>query len=318
MADRASWLLLSVQLPGRPAYARVKLWRRLREIGAVSVHGGLHALPGHDGHLALFERIAGEVRAAGGQALIFDARAHGGDGAVLEAEARAARAREIAEWMRDADDLLARQPRPDEVARMRRRLQRIEAVDFFGVGAGGEARAKLEALAAAGSGHPDVRNLGPGPSFRARQLHGRVWVTRRNVGVDRIASAWLISRHIDPRPRFRFVDPLRYAHEPRELRFDMADGEFTHEEDRCSFETLLLRGGVVADRGLIALAELIHQLDLSDGKFDRPEAESLSVALDGICARTAKDAERIRQSAVILDRLHAHLNGCGQRDEPRP
>lgn len=312
MADRVSWLLLSVQLRAGPAYPRVKLWRQLREAGAVSVHGGVHALPASEDHLAFFERIAADVRTAGGQAFLFDAQAVGGGDTALRVEFNAARQKAIAAWMRDADDLLARQPDARDVARMRRRLQRIQANDFFDAIARAGSSAKLDALTAAAARHPEVGTHRPGPNFRASQLHGRVWVTRRDVGVDRIASAWLISRHIDPRPRFRFVDPLRYVHDARELRFDMADGEFTHEEDRCSFETLLLRGGVAADRGLTALAEMIHQLDLWDGKYDRPEAGDLLAALDDICAGSAKDLERIRQSTAILDRFHAYLDDAAE------
>jgi len=312
MADRLSWLLLSVQLRAGPAYPRVKLWRQLREAGAVSIHGGVHALPASDDHLVFFERVAANVRTAGGQAFIFDAQAVGSGDAALRAEFNAARQKEVAAWMRDADELLARQPDTSDVARMRRRLERIRANDFFGALTQSGSSAKLDALTAAAARHPEVKAHRPGPSYRASQLHGRVWVTRRDVGVDRIASAWLISRFIDPRPRFRFVDPPRYVRDPRELRFDMADGEFTHEEDRCSFETLLLRGGVAADRGLTALAEVIHQLDLRDGKFDRPEAEDLLAALDGICAGSAKDLERIRRSTAILDRFHAHFNGAAE------
>jgi hypothetical protein len=67
---------------------------------------------------------------------------------------------------------------------------------------------------------------------------GRVWVTRRNVFVDRIASAWLIRRFIDPRAEFKFVPARGYTPRPGELRFDMFEAEFTHEGDRCRFETL--------------------------------------------------------------------------------
>ncbi|NWM25049.1 chromate resistance protein, partial [Escherichia coli] len=79
--------------------------------------------------------------------------------------------------------------------------------------------------------HPDVS--GPGaPELTPAELKRRVWVTRRHVHVDRIASAWLIRRFIDPEASFKFVEGKGYVPEPDELRFDMADAEFTHEGDR--------------------------------------------------------------------------------------
>jgi hypothetical protein len=307
MANDSPWLLLSLQLAAGPAYPRVKLWRRLREAGAVSIHGGVHALPNSPDHLALFDRLADETRKGGGQALVFAASTSETCHADLRACFDDARAAEMAEWVRDADALLSRQPSSAEISRMRRRLERLETIDFFGTCPRDGARAKLGKMTAAASRHPDVSAHGSGTSFRAPQLHGRVWVTRRNLGVDRIASAWLIGGFIDPRPRFRFVDPHRYVHQPRELRFDMADGEFTHEEDRCSFETLIVRGGIAPDPGIVAVGEVIHQLDVDDGKFNRPEAAELAAALDAICRDAQNDLDRVRLASPLLDALHARL-----------
>src|SRR3546814_3572250 len=85
--------------------------------------------------------------------------------------------------------------------------------------------------------------------------------------------------------------------ESGELRFDMADAEFTHEEDRCSFETLVLRAGL-DDPALTAIGELIHELDIADGKFDRPETPGLGAMLNGICASSEDDHERIARGKI--------------------
>lgn len=303
----ATWLLLSLQLPSQPAYLRVKVWRRLRAAGALSLHGGMHALPLRQSNADLFASVLDEARRAGGEGLLFHATAPGHSHASLEAQFRAAHETSRSRWEADATALLKGRPSLVDVRRMRRRLEHIEAIDFFGARQGWT-EDMLRSLDEAVARHPDVRRSEPAGTFRKPELLARTWVTRRNVQVDRIASAWLIRRFIDPRARFRFVDPTRYAHQRRELRFDMAGGEFTHEGDACSFETLILRGGLSGDRGLGSIAEIIHQLDIDDDKYSRPEAPSLAAALQALCAAIPKDTDRIEQAAPLFDSLYDRLS----------
>lgn len=140
-------------------------------------------------------------------------------------------------------------------------------------------------------------------------LRGRTWVTRRGVYVDRIASAWLIRRFVDPKARFRFVADAASPIRRRELRFDVANGEFSHEGDHCTFETLVARLGLV-DRGgraLSRVAEIVHDIDLKDGKFGRPEAAGVAQLLDGLVAAEPNDARRLRQGAEIFENLYRGL-----------
>src|SRR4029077_21228180 len=110
----------------------------------------------------------------------------------------------------------------------------------------------------------------PGQRARREDYRRRVWVTREGVGIDRMGSAWLIRRFIDPAARFKFVSAKGYVPKPRELRFDMFEAEFTHEGDRCTFEVLIERMGL-DDPGLRPLAEIVHDVDLKDAKFRRDE-----------------------------------------------
>jgi hypothetical protein len=135
-------------------------------------------------------------------------------------------------------------------------------------------------------------------------LKDRVWVTRQGVHIDRIACAWLIRRFIDQRATFMFVPPRGYIPDPRELRFDMFAAEFTHEGDRCSFEVLLARSGL-DDPALTAIAEIVHDIDLKDGKFGRQEASGIKMLVAGICADTRDDDQRLARGAAIFDDLHA-------------
>ena len=134
----------------------------------------------------------------------------------------------------------------------------------------------------------------------------RVWVTRRGIKVDRIGSAWLIRKAIDPEARFKFVDPAGYEPEPGELRFDMFDGEYTHEGPRCTFETLLARFDLT-DPALAALAEIVHDVDCKDALFGRVEAPGLAAFIQGLAATTADDATRLERGSMMFDALYASL-----------
>ena len=134
---------------------------------------------------------------------------------------------------------------------------------------------------------------------------GRTWVTRANVHVDRMASAWLIRRFIDAEAKFRFVAGRKRA-EPGEIRFDMYDGEYTHEGDRCTFEVLVTRF-VSGDVGLARMAEIIHDIDLKDEKYGRAETAGIAMLVNGIVASCPGDEERLERSRAMWDDLYAQL-----------
>jgi hypothetical protein len=135
---------------------------------------------------------------------------------------------------------------------------------------------------------------------------GATWVTRRGVHIDRIASAWLIRRFIDPDASFSFVAARGYKPSPGELRFDMFDAEYTHEGDRCTFETLIDHFGL-RDKALRAIAEIVHDIDCKDGKFAREEAAGIAGVIAGIVAGQGDDATRIERGAAMLDDLYANF-----------
>ena len=137
---------------------------------------------------------------------------------------------------------------------------------------------------------------------------GAVWVTRRGVFVDRIASAWLIRRFIDPDAHFRFVPAKGYRHAEREIRFDMYQGEYTHVGDRCTFETLLATFAL-DDPALHTIGEIVHDIDLKDEKFGQPETAGIHAVIQGIAASTHDDVERLSRGALVLDGLYRKLSG---------
>jgi hypothetical protein len=137
-------------------------------------------------------------------------------------------------------------------------------------------------------------------------------VTRQGVQIDRIASAWLVRRFIDPGARFKFVPGTGYRPQPGELRFDMFEGEFTHQGDRCTFEVLLGHAGL-ADPALRAIGEIIHDIDLKDGKYGRAEAAGVRSLVAGIAASSTDDEQRLARGAALLDDLYSSF--AGNREE---
>ncbi len=133
---------------------------------------------------------------------------------------------------------------------------------------------------------------------------GATWVTREGIKVDRIASSWLIRRFIDPKARFKFVPAKGYKPLAGELRFDMYGGEYTHEGERCSFETLLLRFGL-KEAALRHMGEIVHDVDCKDGKFGRSEAVGVASLIQGIAAAYASDEDRLARGSAAMDDLYA-------------
>jgi hypothetical protein len=295
--EPANWLLLLHQLPAKPAYARVKLWRRLQSLGAVAVKNAVYALPASSQAQEDFEWALKEIAAADGEGMIVDARLIDGlsDDAVrgLFNSAREADYRTLAKEIRGMEKDAA----PAQVARLRAEAARIAAIDFFGANGREDVEARLAALAG-----PDAA---PAPaSAPLVSGSGHVWVTRRRVHVDRIGSAWLIRHFIDPDATFKFVPAKGYKPRRGELRFDMFEAEFTHEGDRCTFEVLLQRSGI-DEPALTAISEIVHDIDLKDGKFARAEAGGIAALIDSLAQADISDQERVERGAQLFDNLYA-------------
>jgi hypothetical protein len=136
---------------------------------------------------------------------------------------------------------------------------------------------------------------------------GTTWVTRAGVFIDRIASAWLIRRFIDAQACFKFVAPQGYQPEQGELRFDMFDAEFTHEGERCTFETLLHRFALT-EAALTAIGEIVHDIDCKAEHFGRPETAGVAAMIRGIADLHADDDTRLQRGGEVFEVLYAALN----------
>jgi len=309
-----SWLLLIHQLPTKPAYLRVKIWRRLQDIGAVAVKNAVHALPMNEETQEDFEWLLREIHEGGGEAFVCEARLIDG---LSDEEVRTlfdrARDADYAELAKEAQGLAKSLRRKGagntaaglrvQIARLRKRLAEIAAIDFFGAIGRETAEGLLRGLEAQLDKDEPVASKTKTEPNLAETLRNRVWVTREGVYADRIASAWLIRRFIDPEARFKFVSGKGYRPQEGELRFDMFEAEFTHEGDKCTFEVLLERAGL-KDSALRAIAEIIHDIDLKDEKFGRTEVAGIRTLLDGIRSSTSNDTRRIERGTEVFNDLY--------------
>ncbi|MEV4932636.1 chromate resistance protein [Sphingobium sp. LMA1-1-1.1] len=306
------WIALLHQLPTKPPYLRVKIWRRLQAIGAVAIKNAVHVLPKTLEHEATLQELLNEIVAGGGEAILIEARLLAGmNDADIQALFDGARDADYDEITQSARRLLETGPASgSEIARLQKRMNEVLALDYFRAQRRQDAEVALAELVRQRYEHPDISRTEP-PAEHPPDLKSKVWVTRSGVHVDRIACAWLIRRFVDPVATFKFVDARTYLPGPDELRFDMAEAEFTHEEDRCSFETIMLRAGLSDDPALAAIGEIIHDLDIADGKFNRPETAGLGAILSGVCASTDDDLQRIAQAGETLNQFHAFFSARG-------
>jgi hypothetical protein len=294
------WLLLIHQLPPKPDYFRVKIWRRLQGIGAVAIKNSVYALPFSAEATEDLQWLRKEITAGGGEASV--CRASFVDGlsdSQIEALFRAARDAEYAELTRAAE----KTDSPSDSSRLERRLRDIAALDHFGASGRKAAEAAVAKL--------KTRKTTRGKPERS-PVKGHLWVTRPDVHVDRIASAWLIKRFIDTRARFTFGEAREGA-----VSFDMFEGDYTHEGDRCTFETLLHRFGLEQDATLRAIAEMVHDVDCKDGKFGRDETAGFAQLIAGIVKRNARDEARLERGAELLNDFYESIRPSPPERSPQ-
>jgi hypothetical protein len=311
------WLLLLYQVPTHPSNARVKTWRRLQQIGAISQRGSAYVLPNTAEAREDFEWIRSEIVAMGGLASVFTAASiDGRTDDELVAAFRAARDRDYKSLLTDLTALERRLRSPRSTRRApppsarralgasRDQLAAITAIDFFSSPLRAEAEAAIARVEAS------VLGIGaPGPDgdakvvASAQDYRGRVWVTRPKPGVDRMASAWLIRTFIDPQAAFTFRDRPGVD----EVPFDMYEGEFSHRGDLCTFEVLVQRFAI-DDRAVHRIGEIVHDLDLRDSRFKPPEAATVGALVDGLRSIHDDDHATLRSGVEMFQALHRSMS----------
>lgn len=314
--SKKEWLLLIHQIPLKPSYLRIKIWRRLQQVGSVALKQSVYVLPKNEQSFEDFEWISKEITEGGGEFSLCEACFMEGltDEQVISMF-RAARKEDYDKIIREArilqDELSARQSPSAEamvklkshLSKLHTRLNEVQAIDFFPPPERSTAEALLAGLDTEIKGAPRSQET---IKRSLCELKGLTWVTRNNVFVDRIACGWLIKRFVDKKAKFKFVSSNQNISKPREVRFDMVEGEFSHEGNRCTFEVMVERLGI-GEQALVPIAEIVHDLDLRDEKFHRVEAAGLGVLLNGVVMAHSSDRERLERGGELFNALYEYF-----------
>jgi hypothetical protein len=304
-------LLLLVGVPPTPSSLRVRVWRRLRTLGAVPLKRSAYLLPDTPERYEDFQWLAQEIQREGGEATLIRVQQIENLGAAevlaLFHEPRdqdykrlAARYRKVLQGLeRKSAGKSARLA--EELARLTKDHERIRALDFFDAPGGAEVR-RLEEAIAMRARKPETMRREERPSLDLSKLRRRRWVTRPRPHIDRIASAWLIKRFIDPEAEFLFAEPAGFPSDA--VPFDAPGVELSHQGEDCTFETLVKRARL-RDRRLVRLAEIVHEADLRDGKFPHEEARGIDVAIRALLAASPDDAQVLAQGMTLFEGLYA-------------
>jgi len=304
----AHWLMFMFQLSARRASKRVSVWRKLQKYGALNWKNCAYILPLDSGNLEKFHWLQAEVQKYQGQGSVVEvSRVHNFTNKQVMALFSGVRALQYERLIRDARLTLrsAAGRSPGQLLqgfrRLNRRLSDLMAIDFFGCGKRKEAEDLMKEL------EERTRAYGRGSVASRKKVEeysGRVWQTRPRPEVDRVGSAWLIQHFIDPKAKFVF-SPDAEAY-PKAIRFDMFGGEFTHVGDHCTFETLI-KHFRLRERRLAQIAQLIHDGDLEDNKFGRPEGKAIELITKGWGKMEWPDQEILRKGFELFDALYLTL-----------
>jgi hypothetical protein len=322
------WILLVHQLPARPTNLRVRIWRKLQKLGAVAIKNSVYVLPANEKTHEDCQWLKQEIESTGGEVAVFQANSvAGATEKEIVATFQKARDEEFANLTAQLDGLagsVRAQTRgrhltagrlashETELDRLHAELERVSENDFFAAKsrtAALKSYERCQKLLRAAQAPPDGKLSGPAAKDNVLAVHdhqGRRWVTRRNIHIDRLASAWLIKQFIDKRPRFYFVAEDEKIENG--IPFDMFGAELTHHGEDCTFETMVKRFGLSHIKGLRELGQIVHDIDLKDDKFHRLEAAGLKAMIDGLCEKISDDRKRLQQASVIFDSLFALLD----------
>lgn len=316
-----SWLLLVASLPTSSSAARMRLWRGLKALGAIPLRDGAYLLPASGSREQALRELGDECSREGGTSWLMSVQ----PGSSEEEQAyrqlfdRGEEYEELRGNWKELNRGLAALS-ASELTRLRKRLQRefeaIRSIDFFpgdhsseAIAAWTDLNGRIAQLLSPDEPHETSAGI---PRLDSREYRGRTWATRRRMWVDRVASAWLIRRFIDPEAKFRWLE--RPSDCPKSvLGFDFDGAAFTHVGERVTFETLLASFGLEEDAGLVRLGTLVHHLDV--GGDPVPEAAGFEAVMTGARERLADDDALLAEMTPVLDSLHTHFVRAASRNK---
>lgn len=312
--QKSGWLLLIASLPTSGATARMRLWRGIKALGCVALRDGAYLLVERQQHADALADLAAQTNSEGGQAWVVDVvpRSAADNEAFQALFERSSEYAEMNAALTEARKALSSQT-PAEITKTLKRLRKerdaLQRIDFFPNQASLDAEAAWADFEEAvntllSPGEPQAQER-PIPHLSRANYQGRTWATRRNLWVDRVASAWLIQRFIDSDARFLWLDSPAQC-PPDALGFDFDEAVFTHVGDKVTFEVLLASFHIEMTPGMEKLAALVHALDV--GGMVPPEATGFEAILTGARARLNNDDALLAEIGTVLDSLYTHYN----------
>ena len=299
-----SWLLLLFSLPTKRKSERVAVWRRLKKMGAVQMKTSTYLLPDEPAQYEQFQWLAQQIRDYGGDSTLVRAQQIEGltrDEVVsLFNTAREAEYSDLKKALRNFISprrKLNAELAAVELERLTKQFRELRQIDFFDSARGHEVAMLLRRA----EGPRRARKL---QLLEAKQYRGKTWLTRPRPEIDRVGSAWLISKFIDPNAKFVFAPSTQSV--PGAIPFDMLDAEFSHHGNNCTFETLVKRFAL-ADKAVARIAEMIHDADLDDAKFQRVEGVGIDRVLKGWAKQGLTDEQILDHGFECFDALYAFL-----------
>lgn len=318
--SQQEWLLVFYSVPSQPVSNRMMIWRKLSKAGAVQLKGAVYILPATEEHDEFLQWLISEVKSMGGDgAFVRSAEIRSMD----EADIRALFIKQSEQEYREFEKNLNALERKvqsimkgankgeagtlgEQAAKLAKDLEDVHKRDFFSSPSGGVMAKRMRALEAGlkGLGRNTAQRPAAIKPRRAVDYQSRTWVTRKKPFVDRMASAWLIRRFIDAKAAFKFIDE-------RELSapgmtgptFDMRGAEFTHAGDLCTFEVLVRSFGV-KDKAVKKIAEIVHDLDVKDEKYAKPETAGVEEILTGIRKTAKNDTDGLERGMAVFEMLY--------------
>lgn len=322
----SGWIVFFHSVPSKPVGVRMKAWRRLMKAGAVQLKGAVYVLPFSDEHMEFAQWLASEIGGMKGEAGFVRAETIGNCAnaeivALFDSQRRA----DYQAVERTLDGIDARlasmrkgsSPREtvaimSQCDRLSKELNDIRLIDFFDseYGRAVEQRfrrtaAELKSLTAGTRGEEEARAIEP---RSASDYQGRAWITRSRPFVDRMASAWLIRKFIDGNASFGFIDENgSHSDSAGCVAFDVADGDFTHVGEMCTFE-VIAKAFAIRDKAVARIAKIVHRIDVRDDRFDAPEAKGIEEILGGIRKSAADDMDALVRGMAVFEMLYVSMS----------
>ena len=311
-----AWLLLITNLPGRNPTLRMRIWRALRAAGAGLLRDGAYLLPNGERSREVLEEQGAEIKAAGGvmQVLSFDAESAEQNTELVALFDRTGEYAEAIQHLETLKSELVKLSEPEarqRIAAINREVAAVVTRDFFP----GEPRKQMEGALADAESALNARFAPDEPHAAHRKIRprdrkdyrGRTWATRDHLWIDRVASAWLIRRFIDPQAKFLWLTRVKDCPR-RALGFDFDGAEFTHVDSKVTFEVLVSSFNLEHDVGLVRLGALVHHLDV--GGIPIAEAPGFATIMAGARSLQQDDDSLLRAMTPVLDSLYAGYVGA--------